>query len=261
MRFRFLISSVMAACLAAASSGWVEAADWGDLRGQFILEGKAPTPAKLMVNKDLECCGKYLDEIVDESITTGPGGGLANVFVYLRLPPGKKKIDIHPDLLSAASQPVVLDNVHCLFKPHALAIWAGKQTLLVKNSDPIGHAAKMDFLNNAPINVILPAGGKVEQKLQNAETLPTTVSCGVHPWEIAYLKVHDSPYFALTGPDGKFTIPKLPAGEWEFQAWHESCGFLVAKPTWSKGRFKLTVKPGVNDVGVVKLTLGMLKKK
>ena len=255
---RLWLAAVLSCWLCGASLAG--AAEWGDLTGTFKYDGKAPTRAKLTVNKDLECCGKFLDEIVDESITVDGSGGLANVFIYLRTPTGKK-IDIHPDLIAAASKPVLLDNVHCIFKPHALSVWAGRQSLLVTNSDPIGHAAKMDFLKNAPVNAILPAGGKIEQKLQNVETLPTPVSCGVHPWEIAYLKVHDSPYVTLTAADGKFKIEKLPVGEWEFQAWHESCGFLLAKPDWSKGRFKFTIKAGANDMGVIKVSPTLLKKK
>lgn len=252
--------AVWAALVCGAGCGVLNAAEWGDFSGTFLYDGPAPKPAKLNVNKDLECCGKYLDEIVDESITVGAGGGLANVFVYVRTPQGKK-IDVHPDLIKAAAEPVVLDNVHCLFKPHALAVWGGKQTLLLKNSDPIGHAAKMDFLKNAPVNALLPAGGKLEQKLQNSESLPTAVSCGVHPWEMAYLKVHDSPYVAVSDEQGRFKIEKLPVGEWEFQVWQESCGFLVAKPEWSKGRFKFKVKAGANDLGVVKVKPSVVKKK
>ncbi|MFO0869232.1 MAG: hypothetical protein U0935_09880 [Pirellulales bacterium] len=265
---KYLRKSLLASMASAAWGAMVlmglspaMGADWGDLSGQFLLEGAAPKPARLNVNKDLECCGKYLDEIVDETITAGPNGGLANVFVYLRLPPGKKKIDVHPDLLKTASQPVVLDNIHCLFRPHALAVWSGRQTLLVTNSDPIGHAAKMDFLSNAPINVVLPAGGKIEQKLQNPESLPLPVSCGVHPWEIAYIKVHDSPYVTVSALDGKFVIPKLPTGEWEFQFWHESVGYLDARAGAKKGRIKLTIKPGANDLGTMKIPVASLKRK
>lgn len=251
---------VLAVLSSGGAKGLVQAADWGDLSGTFVYDGQPSKPAKLMVNKDLECCGKYLDEIVDESVTVGPGNGLANVFVYLRTPMGKK-IDIHPDLIKQASEPVVLDNIHCLFKPHAMTVWAGRQTLVITNSDPIGHAAKMDFLRNSPVNALLPAGGRMEQKFQNFETLPTMVSCGVHPWETAYLKVHDSPYAAVTDAQGRFKIEKIPAGECEFQVWQESCGFLAAKPEWPKGRVKVKIKAGANDLGVVKVAPALLKKK
>ena len=238
----------------------LSAADWGDFTGTLTYDGAAPVRPKLVVDKDLECCGKYLDEIVDETVTVGPKGGLVNVFVYVRLERGKK-ITWHPDLEKAAAKPVVLDNFHCRFQPHAVAVWGGKQTLLSTNSDPIGHAVKMDFLKNAPVNNLLPPGAKLEMKFQQAESLPTQVSCGPHPWERAYVKVHDSPYFAVTDAEGKFSIPKLPAGEWEFQLWHEKVGFLEAKPAWAKGRFKFTIKAGTNDLGTVKVPASVFAKK
>ncbi|MFO0912330.1 MAG: hypothetical protein U0795_05210 [Pirellulales bacterium] len=253
-----LARSVVAIAFVFLSSV-ASSAEWGDLVGTFVFDGEPPKPAKLDVNKDLECCGKFLDILVDESVSVGPTGGLKNVFVYLKSSPGKK-VTIHPDLAQAA-QPVVLDNVKCRFEPHALALWAGNQTLLVTNSDPIGHAAKMDFLKNAPVNSLLPAGAKQEFKLQNGEALPTRVACGVHPWESAFLKVHDSPYFAVSDENGRFTIPKLPVGEWEFQIWHEKTGYLAAKPEWTRGRFKFKIAAGENDLGTIKTAASLFDKK
>lgn len=255
--------SRMALLLCCVLGGWtavVRAADWGDLTGTLLYDGAAPARQRLVVDKDLECCGKYLDEIVDEAVTVGPTGGLANVFVYVRLERGKK-ITVHPDLEKAASKPAVLDNLHCRFQPHALAVWGGKQTLLATNSDPIGHAVKVDFLKNSPVNNLLPPAAKLEMKFQQAESLPAQVSCGPHPWERAYVKVHDSPSIAVTDMNGQFTIPKLPAGEWEFQFWHEKVGFLEAKPTWAKGRVKLPIKAGANDIGQIKVPAALFTKK
>jgi hypothetical protein len=236
------------------------AAEWGTLSGQFIYDGQAAAPAKLVVDKDLECCGKYLDEIVDETITVGPEGGLANVYVYLRSPKGKK-VASHPDLeAAAASTPVVLDNMHCRFQQHAIAVWGGKQTLVAKNGDPIGHAVAVALTKNAPVNSLLPAGQSLELKFQEGEPLPAQITCGPHPWEKAWVKVHDSPYIAVTDRSGKFTIPNLPVGDWEFQVWHEKSGYLAAKPEWSKGRVKLAIKAGDNDFGVIKVSPDLLTK-
>ena len=44
------------------------AQEWGDLSGTFILTEKAPTPKQLEITKDLECCGQYQAEVVDETI-------------------------------------------------------------------------------------------------------------------------------------------------------------------------------------------------
>ena len=60
--------------------------------------------------------------------------------------------------------------------------------------------------------------------------------------------VRPDPYFAITDDSGKFEIRNLPAGELEFQAWHESVGGLgLNQPDlkWDfKGRFTITLKNG-----------------
>ena len=40
----------------------------------------------------------------------------------------------------------------------------------------------------------------------------------------AFVGVVEHPYFAVTGEDGSFSIPNLPAGTYTIGAWHESLG-------------------------------------
>ncbi len=72
-------------------------------------------------------------EAVDQSVVAGANGELANVFVYVR----SKVAKINPDVEKAAlATPVVLDNVKCVFEPHASVLWT-KQKLVLKNSDSV----------------------------------------------------------------------------------------------------------------------------
>jgi hypothetical protein len=50
------------------------------------------------------------------------------------------------------------------------------------------------------------------------------VKCDVHGWMNAYIGVTASPYHAVTGEDGSFTIEGLPAGTYTIEAWHETLG-------------------------------------
>lgn len=236
------------------------AAEWGNLTGKFVYDGPAPKPAKLKLTKDQEFCGKYETEIVDQSLVIGEAGGLANVFVHVKLAKGKK-MDIHADYEKLAEKPVVLDNLHCMFAPHALALWAPKQKLLVKNSDPIGQAVKIDAFNNSSVNAILAVGSEVEQKFQFGEAVAAPVSCGIHPWESAWLLINDTPYFSVTRTDGSFVIRNLPVGEWDFRVWQEKVGNVNAKPTWKKGVFTMKINAGDNDLGTIKLSPDSFNKK
>jgi hypothetical protein len=45
-----------------------------------------------------------------------------------------------------------------------------------------------------------------------------------HPWPTAYIAVFDHPYFAVTAPNGTFTIDGVPPGKYKVMAWHERVG-------------------------------------
>jgi hypothetical protein len=47
----------------------------------------------------------------------------------------------------------------------------------------------------------------------------------------AWLGVVDHPYFATTGPDGRFTLPDVPAGDYVVASWHERFGTREARVT------------------------------
>jgi hypothetical protein len=57
------------------------------------------------------------------------------------------------------------------------------------------------------------------------------VKCDVHPWMSAYIGVFTHPFFAVTKPDGKFSIPNLDAGTYEITVWHERLGTQTASIT------------------------------
>jgi hypothetical protein len=45
-----------------------------------------------------------------------------------------------------------------------------------------------------------------------------------HDWPTAYLAVFDHPYFAVTAPNGTFSIDSVPPGSYTLVAWHERTG-------------------------------------
>jgi hypothetical protein len=40
----------------------------------------------------------------------------------------------------------------------------------------------------------------------------------------AYWLAMDQPYYAVTGPDGTFSIADIPPGEYDVELWHETLG-------------------------------------
>jgi hypothetical protein len=138
-----------------------------------------------------------------------------------------------------------------MFLNHVVACQVNRK-IDVKNSDPLGHNTKIDPRTGSPFNQTLADGQTVTYLPTREEALPAAVSCSIHPWMRAYLLPRKDKYFAVTGSDGSFEIPNLPAGEEvELQVWHEHGngpeGALVLQNKdlkWtSKGRFKVKLEP------------------
>jgi hypothetical protein len=53
----------------------------------------------------------------------------------------------------------------------------------------------------------------------------------VHGWMKAYAGVRPDPFYAVSGPDGSFSITGLPPGTYTIEAWHEKFGTQTATVT------------------------------
>ena len=231
---------------------------YGDLVGKLVYDGTPPPREKLKVDKDVDCCGKF--DIRDETLMVGKDGGLANVYVYCRT----RRVKVCPELEKDVPKQVVLDNVDCIFKPHCMKIWLSKQEFHIVNSDPVAQNVAFSPLGDLAANIVLPPppdkASKANWTFNRAQNLPVRILCNYHPWEVGYILPVDHPYVAITQPDGTFRIPKLPVGKkLEFQVWQERCGY-VATDEWKRGRFKMEIQPGTNDLGTITLPASLFKK-
>ncbi len=258
MRRRMLATAILFSFLLAIPT-W--AAGWGSIKGRFVLTGTAPSPQKITITKDKEYCGKF--GLVDESLRVDPAThGIADIVVSLYVRRGKK-VKVHPDL-AKPSGTVELDNNHCHFVPHIAFLRAG-QTLVIKNSDTVGHNTKIDTFSQAGTNFTIPAKGEIKQKFSKAERRPAKVSCSIHPWMSGYLVIKDHPYVAISGKDGSFEIKNLPAGKVSLQLWHHS-GYVDKvtiggkKKKLKRGKLEVTIKDGQTvDLGEIKVPVAELK--
>jgi plastocyanin len=49
---------------------------------------------------------------------------------------------------------------------------------------------------------------------------PVALGCNIHDWMLAYVYVSESPYFAVTGADGKVRLANVPPGNYSLRVWH-----------------------------------------
>lgn len=251
---RYAISSMLALLVVAGLSAAPAQAQWGNLKGRFVYDGKPPAATPLAVTKDQEVCGKH--KLVNEELVVGEDGGLANVVIYVR----DKKVKVHPDYEKTAEDLVRFDNEHCRFEPHILPMRL-TQTLELHNSDPVGHNSNVSPIGDAGTNPLIAPGSAAQHKFNRSQNVPVQVTCNIHPWMKGWILPRDNPYMAVSAEDGTFEIKNLPVGKLEFQAWQEKAGYLIAKPDWKKGRFELTIKKGDNDLGDIKVSPKLFEKK
>ena len=202
------------------------------LNGKVTLKGTPPTmdPMSGVAGKP-ECDDQHDTIPMAETVVTGPGGTLANVFVYV----SKGVQGSYP----MPEEPAVFGQKKCIYTPRVLGVRA-KQQVLIKNDDPTLH--NVHILPTTGVREINRPQQKgtapIKTKFMRAK-LGVTVKCDVHPWMIAYACVVDNPFFAVTGINGAFTLPeKLPAGTYTLTAWHEEYGTADKEVTLGDGETK-----------------------
>ena len=197
----------------------------GNVTGSIMLEGEPPAAENIRMNSDPVCVKQATDTETNYYVV-GEGGGLGNVFVYV-------KEGLQGDF-PPASDMVILDQQGCRYMPHVFGIQVG-QTLQVVNSDPTLHNIHATPANNPEFNTGQPIQGMTfDRTFDNVEVM-VPFKCDVHGWMNAYLGVLDHPFFAVTGPDGSFDISGLPPGDYVIEAWHEELGTQTQNVTVAEG--------------------------
>jgi plastocyanin len=209
-------SGTSATAPAAATAAAPVSADAATLTGVIKLAAAAPAMPNIQMSADPYCQSQHATPAKDEEVVVGPGGELANVFVYVKNPPAGN----YP----APSTPVTLDQKGCQYHPHVSGLMVG-QPLEIKNSDSTLHNVHAMPNNNAQFNEGQPVQGMTStKKFDKAELVPFRIKCDVHGWMKSWMAVMPHPFYAVSQMNGSFTIPNLPPGTYTVVAWHEKYG-------------------------------------
>ncbi|MEZ5316625.1 MAG: carboxypeptidase regulatory-like domain-containing protein [Vicinamibacterales bacterium] len=195
----------------------VDPATAGAIAGRASFEGARPPVETLNMGVDQACVQSSGPNPQSDAVLISDAGGLQNVFVYIKsgLDPGYG--------FETPTEPVVLDQKGCIYRPRVLGIRVG-QPLQIVNDDPTMHNVHALPTLNQEFNKGQPMQGMRETQVFTVPEVPVRFMCNVHNWMAAYVGVVAHPFFAVTDADGRFELKGVPPGTYTLEAWHEKFG-------------------------------------
>jgi plastocyanin len=104
------------------------------------------------------------------------------------------------------------------FQPHVVAVPVGS-TVDFPNRDPIYHNAYSNF-SGQPFDTGLYKPGTSARKVFTTPGI-VQVFCNIHSTMSAIIVVVPTPWYALSGPTGQYSIPDVPPGEYQLRIYYE----------------------------------------
>ena len=204
--------------------------------GQVTLKGTPPAEkpiAPLIADPN---CGKLASGTpMTRGFVLGPNASLANVLVYVKNPPADSKG-------KPAANATVVDQKGCLYEPYVSGAVAG-QAVEIRTSDPVLHNIWFQKSTatpaNATFNEAMAAGSKPKMKTFASPEVFVKLVCSVHPWMAGFIGIVDSPFFAVTDKEGKYSIAGLPDGKYTLVFRHVKAGETTAEVEVKGGKAEI----------------------
>ena len=227
-----IISSALQTDASAYESGTV--INGATVQGKITFTGPVPEPKVFELRRyyDREYCATLSDgkgHRLLKEVNVGQDGGLKDVVVVIEgVEKGK------PFTFADAEVEASL----CQFLPFVTVV-SDKRRVTVFNRDPVSHDIQGYAYDQAGVDIVLhrPAlhvSGTTDMVQLVKGRKVFTMQCGMHPYMQNWGYAIDNPYYAVTGPNGAFTIGDLPVGTYRIKAWH---------PTLGTQEREITVKP------------------
>jgi plastocyanin len=155
-----------------------------------------------------------------------------DIAVYIDAVPGKK--------FDPPAQHVTVDQRNMKFIPPTTVV-VRATTVDFLNSDQVVHNVYWPAIGgNKALRHSLTIVSPGEKKSFQFDNLgPAQLLCNLHSDMVGYIVVVPTPYFALTGSDGTFTIKDVPPGTYTLKTWS-----VDGKPTTQS----ITVAAGDTNV-------------
>jgi plastocyanin len=155
-------------------------------------------------------CGPVEAGSVVVTVKDSKGALVSNAVVYAKS---------NSPVASREKKQAVIDQRDKQFVPYVTAVQVGT-SVIFPNTDNIRHEV-YSFSPAKKFELPLYAGVPAEPVTFDKEGF-VALGCNIHDWMIAYVAVLPTPYFQVTGKDGRAILKDLPAGPYSIEVWQPS---------------------------------------
>ncbi len=120
----------------------------------------------------------------------------------------------------APKEHALLDQKGLKFHPHVLPVLAGTIVDFLNSDDVLHNVFSPDACADKMNLGTWPKGQKRSFTFKNPGC-QAVLLCNVHPEMEAFVVVCETPYFAVSSPDGSYEIKDVPPGKYTLTIWHE----------------------------------------
>ena len=183
----------------------------GSITGTVTLSTPLAPLAMAAAGKDSAVCGRTIADLSAPQV----GNGLGGAVVWLDGVRSGKPIPLERRL--------ELESMHCNLIPRVQAGVVGSAVNVIGH-DPLRQHLQFTGASDPKLRAEILLG-------RDEQVIPTELpakSPGLvlvkdtdHPWPRAVIAVFDHPYFAVTKPDGSFSIDGVAPGTYTLVVWHE----------------------------------------
>jgi hypothetical protein len=227
IRCLLLLSLVASGPITAWAYEVTPVSNGGTVTGTVQFAGEPPPPMSFELRRypDREYCGALSDgsgyQFLRE-VAVGPEQGLKDVIVTIQGIEKGKPFTIEETKLET--------NI-CQFVPF-VSVMRDQHPITVKNLDDVSHDLQVYERESEHILMMfhrpaLTKAGTSDVVRFTGNRRGVIMQCGMHPYMQGHGMAVDNPYYAITGLEGTFAIPDLPAGTYRIKAWHPILGQQV----------------------------------
>ena len=145
---------------------------------------------------------------LEVAVADGEGKPLARVAVYASAIGGS-----HTPAPAAAA---TMDQHDERFVPHILVVQTGTSVLFPNNDEVSHHVYSFSPTKSFELGLYK---GQVHPPIVFDEPGIVVLGCNIHDGMLGYIRVVDTPYFALTNEEGIAVVEGMPDGAYDVETW------------------------------------------